>query len=565
MAFVGKALELISPEKGLESMRPWWDVVSGIIADAMTVISLVSISLQLFGGFGSAVKCTPIVPCKGDVSNACGELDSGMAWSQRMVIDSWCVEKDMRFYAKYLGYILFIQVWLLLAIDNFWLKWSKSASKLRQFISLTTMCTKAKCDHDLVKMQLKRATGEKIQTEGFKQGFTSSQLVKINEEEIEDALALSDKSMKIVDSEIKSRLLANIYITKTVLKLLVASFVFAMALYRLLMKDFKFKFNCDISRLNQHPNVDVPRGNESEPVKTYEIASHEHFECVNVVGPFSRYVMIAFLILTLGYMIVSFVALFMFYYIKHPLKEILATYEATPDIKEEMEKKILSLMDNQFKDIVFLLFFLYTTNKAAFKSFKEFLSPLFHDDLIRLATNRKWDSAEMERRKIPLGKGDEDGFAISLADVDLTSLPACLFSVIKLKELDVSFNEALGNLSDIEKLHDLTVIKLESCNLQDLSFALKLPKLERLEAADNKVSSLPEGFECLKDLAFLDITNNEGLTTLPNVLNTMTNLTELHVGAHLMDALDPKRDVWLQSKSMENVFKRRASRFSRFF
>merc|ERR1719308_398567 len=142
--------------------------------------------------------------------------------------------------------------------------------------------------------------------------------------------------------------------------------------------------------------------------------------------------MIAFLILTLGYIIVSLVALFMFSYIKDPLLQ----------------------------------------------TFKEFLSPLFHDDLIRLATNRKWNSAEMERRKMPLGRNDDDGFGISLADVDLTSLPACLFSVTKLKELDLSFNETLVNLDGIEKLVDLSVLKVESCKLQDVSFVVKLPKLE---------------------------------------------------------------------------------------
>ena len=51
--------------------------------------------------------------------------------------------------------------------------------------------------------------------------------------------------------------------------------------------------------------------------------------------------------------------------------------------------------------------------------------------------------------------------------------------------------------------------------LQDLSFALKLPKLERLEAADNKIAGLPEGFDQLRHLTFLDICNNEGLTELP--------------------------------------------------
>ena len=35
-------------------------------------------------------------------------------------------------------------------------------------------------------------------------------MVKISEEEIQDALVLSDKTMKMVDNEIKSRLLANV-------------------------------------------------------------------------------------------------------------------------------------------------------------------------------------------------------------------------------------------------------------------------------------------------------------------------------------------------------------------
>jgi len=567
MAFVGKALELISPEKGLESMRPWWDVVSGLIADAMTVISLVSITLQLFGGFGSAVKCTPVLPCMGS-NDSCIDASDGdvneLAWSMRMVVDSWCVEKDMRFYAKYLGYILFIQVWLLLAIDNFWLKWSKSASKLRSFIDLTEKCCKSKCNHEMVKTQLKRATGDKIDSGYRSGGFSSSQMVKISEDEIQDALVLSDKTMKMVDNEIKSRLLANIYISKTALKLIVAIVVFIVALFRTLKKDFKFKFSCNVEALNRHQ--DMTYTGEGDPVY-YKITSHENLECVNVVGPFSLYVMIAFLILTLGYIIVSLIALFMFSYITNPLQEILATYEET-SVKEDMEVKIQKLMKYKMKDVVFLFFFLYTTNKEAFQTFKEFLSPLFHDDLIRLATNRKWNSAEMERRKIPLGKKEEDGFAISLADVDLSSLPACLFSVTKLKELDISFNETLSNLEGIEKLEDLSVLKVESCKLQNLNFVVKLPKLERLEAAENEIKALPEDFEKLRNLAYLDITNNstnDGLSALPTVLNTMPTLTELHVEGHILDSIDPQREIWTPSRDIENVFKRKASRYPRFF
>ena len=57
-----------------------------------------------------------------------------------------------------------------------------------------------------------------------------------------------------------------------------------------------------------------------------------------------------------------------------------------------------------------------------------------------------------------------------------------------------------------------------SCHLpqlQDFSFVVTLPKLERLEAADNKIAGLPQDFDKLRNLAYLDITNNEGLSELP--------------------------------------------------
>lgn len=563
MAFVGKALELISPEKGMEAMRPWWDVVSGIVADAMIVISFVSISLQLFGGFGSAVKCVPILAQPPErlinPSSPSWKMEDGMPWTQRMIVDAECVEKDMRAYAKYLGYILFIQVWLLLAIDNFWLKWSKSASKLKSFVELTERCKKSKCDHETIKMQLKRATGERLEGGGFKGGGpSSSQLVKIEEKEIENALNLSDKSMKMVDAEQKSKFLANIYIVKTVLKLVVSSLIFGFALYRLFENDFRFKFKCDVSHLNQHLNPD--EGNDTDP-RFYNIVQHHDFECFNVVGPFSKYVMILFLILTLAYMIVSFIGLAMFAYIKNPLQEILKTYKET-EFEEEMETKIENLMKNQRKDIVFLLFFLYTTHKDAFNSFKEFLSPLFHDDLIRLATNRKWNSAEMERRKLAIG-GDDEGFSISLADVELTSLPACLFSVVGLKELDLSFNENLVNLDGIEKLEELVDLKIEACGFTDLSFVLRLPHLERLVANENKVSVLPDGIETLQKLSCLDISQNEPLTSLPPVLNEMKTLTELHTESQLMQTLDPNHEVWIQIKNIDKVYRRVGSRLAK--
>ena len=45
----------------------------------------------------------------------------------------------------------------------------------------------------------------------------------------------------------------QIYITKTALKLVVAIIVFVVALFRTIANDFRFKFNCDVTRLNRHP------------------------------------------------------------------------------------------------------------------------------------------------------------------------------------------------------------------------------------------------------------------------------------------------------------------------
>lgn len=558
--FTRKATELMLPDKGMQAVRPWWDTISGHLAEAMSVVSLVAISLKIFVGFTSFVRCVPSnenfpIGSTMEPEEVCDDqgqcvVSSGtirefeslpqLSYSQRLFIDAFCTEK-LGFYAQDLGYLLFAQTCLLMIVDNFWLKWSLTASKMKSFVGLAKSCLKNPCTKKLVKTQLERIRGERPE---LKDAIKIGHLTRLSESEIREAVVLSDKAIHAADKEAESSILAHVYVTKTVGKAVTALLFLVIGSQRLVDRDFDFTYTCDASHLNQKVEMKGEKG-------YFRVVKFEKFLCSNKLGPVYGYLMILFNTLAALYILSSIAAIAKFFAIRKPIHKILHDYDQTIE-EEDLEKKLKA---DGTTDVIFLLFFLYTKDRKCFDNFKEFLSPFFHDDLIRLASHKEWDAATIERRKIDIGDGF---FEISLADLDLMELPACLFKVQGLKELDLSFNEDLENLNGIEALTELTSLNIDGCGISNLDDLLEVRNLTRLSAADNpKLKEIPDNIDVkLPNLKVLDIHECNHLNDLPIVLNSMANLVELRVDKKLMRKLDPDQRQW-QPESLDYIYKRK--------
>jgi Leucine-rich repeat (LRR) protein len=82
-----------------------------------------------------------------------------------------------------------------------------------------------------------------------------------------------------------------------------------------------------------------------------------------------------------------------------------------------------------------------------------------------------------------------------------------------LTELNVS-NNKLKNISGVEKLKKLSILKLNFNNLTNIEQVQQISELEVLELSNNKLTKFP-GISNLKYLTFLDIKNNQ-IKTIPN-------------------------------------------------
>lgn len=233
--FTRKALEMMLPDKGMQEVRPWWDSITGHLAEAMSVVSIVAISLKMFVGFTSFVRCVPTnenfpigSTTKPEIicdDNECvtsggpmGEFDSlpQLPYSQRLFVDAFCTEK-LSIYAQDLGYMLFAETCILMLLDNFWLKWSQTATKMTSFNGLAKSCLKNPCTNKLVERQLEQTRGERPE---LRDSMKIGLLTRLSEAEIREAVVLSDKAIHIADKEAESTLLARVYVTKTISKAL---------------------------------------------------------------------------------------------------------------------------------------------------------------------------------------------------------------------------------------------------------------------------------------------------------------------------------------------------------
>ncbi|MBC7574606.1 MAG: leucine-rich repeat domain-containing protein [Herminiimonas sp.] len=109
---------------------------------------------------------------------------------------------------------------------------------------------------------------------------------------------------------------------------------------------------------------------------------------------------------------------------------------------------------------------------------------------------------------------DNESYDLNLAHLDLTSLPACMFHMTDLRELDISNNQ----IAVAENLPpNLEQFRAYNNLLQQLP---RLPALTRLYVAGNQLSQLPDSTSRLDDA---DLRRNcfEHLVGLPPTLRTL--------------------------------------------
>ena len=87
----------------------------------------------------------------------------------------------------------------------------------------------------------------------------------------------------------------------------------------------------------------------------------------------------------------------------------MSEYQKTSTV-EEVEEKLENA--GFFCDLKLLLFLLRSGNPGGFQAFKDFLSPLFQEELIAMKTGTKWNAENLHRRMRKIRLENQDGESI---------------------------------------------------------------------------------------------------------------------------------------------------------
>ncbi|WP_372365761.1 leucine-rich repeat-containing protein kinase family protein [Candidatus Uabimicrobium sp. HlEnr_7] len=116
-------------------------------------------------------------------------------------------------------------------------------------------------------------------------------------------------------------------------------------------------------------------------------------------------------------------------------------------------------------------------------------------------------------------------------------IPQEIGNLIKLQELDLSFNRLSYIPKEIFKLRNLSSLSLGNNSIEKASKGIgELHKLQKLELGSNRITSLPEEIGQLRNLSLLKIGGNQ-LTCLPKGIGNMAMLRELYLAENRITKL----------------------------
>jgi GTPase SAR1 family protein len=119
----------------------------------------------------------------------------------------------------------------------------------------------------------------------------------------------------------------------------------------------------------------------------------------------------------------------------------------------------------------------------------------------------------------------------------LTEIPAEVFGLTWLAELNLDWNQITTVPYDISQLHHLTTLKLHSNQITTVPDAItQLHHLKALDLGRNKITTVPDAITQLYNLEALGLGGNQ-ITTVPDAIIQLHHLTELDLGGNQITKL----------------------------
>ncbi|XP_015780009.1 PREDICTED: volume-regulated anion channel subunit LRRC8A-like [Acropora digitifera] len=557
---VEKLSQFESTHASYRILKPWWDVFTDYLTQAILIIALSAGAMQALQG---DLICIPAAECNfnlnkvaNDSRNSSIPVSSSFPRANRSFcqkyyasatrdssttviaftkledrrqydfVDVQCGQEALHWFASYLPFILFLQAAILVIVDNFWLKFPKTSSTIDHFVKLVLECF----DSSGICLDVSNVlwgtsisdVAESNVTEDIEQGTRERDKLlpedpvavrnpstEIHRDpttafELSEAIKAKTLLVKIqhfrkdVESHQKHRFLVGIYLAQAFIQcvLSLAFFIFNVCYHNKVRS---------IVKCNIDGTID---------------GHYDFFKCSYGIAAYFRVSLVIFYVLITPYCLLCvFMCLWTAYVWKFKTP---FSFKEVQDFFTEALK--LGDINDAHGDLALMLHLLNEYNKLYVYRFAVFLSEKHETSLKNFILWKEWPLDELQRMS------SENGTKLKLNS--LSGIPKTIFQLSELKSLtleDCTLTEKDFDPEDWRKL-ELRSLSLVRCRLKSIPEAIfqNCEFLETLDLSNNMIKSVPENIAALHNLHTLNIAGNQVTEGVEHIMK-IDSLTVLNL------------------------------------
>ena len=558
---VEKLSQFESTHASYRILKPWWDVFTDYLTQAILIIALSAGAMQALQG---DLTCLPAAECNFNLNKVANDSRNGsipvsssfpranrsfcqkyyasatrdsrmtvIAYTkledrrQYDFVDAQCGQEALHCFASYLPFILFLQAAILMIVDNFWLKFPKTSSTIDHFVKLVLECfnSSGTC-LDVSNVLWGTSISDEAEsnvTEDIEQGTRErDKLLQ------EDPVAVRNPSTETDRDPTSAFELSDAIKAKTLCEKIghfrkdvelhqkhrFWGIYLAQAFIQCLLSLAFFIFNvCHHNKVRSTLKCDIDGTIDGH---------YDFFKCSYGIAAYFRLSLVTFYVLITAYCLLCvFICLWTAYVWK---------FKTPFSFKEvrrfDTEALKLGDIDDAHGDLALMLHLLNEYNKLYVYRFAVFLSQKNEKSLKNFILWKEWPLDKLQRMST------ENGTKLRLNS--LSGIPKTIFQLSELESLtleDCTLTEEDFDPEDWRKL-ELRSLSLVRCCLESIPKAIfqNCKFLETLDLSYNRIKSVPKNIAALHLLHTLDIAGNQVTEGVEHIMKierlTVLNLRE---------------------------------------
>ena len=534
-------------------LKPVWDVITDYLVLFLAVLSIGMGGMQLTSG---TFECLAVVHCPGmSISNMSDSFFSHVKYrhyckafysSQTSnvikgtdvvtdvkssfqyinFVNSECSKIAVPNFLSYFGFVLFIQAFVLIVLDNLWLRLPVTASVIESFVSLVMECYASPCPNFALTHALSDLRHHADNQPPVDNNIEMTTTVSNDDSDIPVTMkgneSDNDESLDILEDPATISAIKSLYEKVDTLKKNVKS---SRKIWQLYLLQAILQVVCAVTFLS----VDIYYLTDLQETMTCTLSQHipvvhANFICSHNLAPAFVLGLRLLYLPTLG--ITIFVYVFIIVWTVRKWKNKLQ-YVFDERRLPSLKATILSELPPVDQDLDFLLHLLHSYDKSYVVRFAHFLSRKSKKKMQAYSLRKKYKVSTLERQL------KENGNELSFTDIP--GIPETIFKLsteivtLEFKECKLQ-NDDFKDFVLLTSLRKLSIIK---CRLKSIPEGiLNIILLEELNLSGNLITKVNESIAKLSYLTTLDLSNNNLETIEPQSFENLDNLLTVYLSGN---------------------------------